>query len=155
VPPGAIERGFAQAHVPGRFDRRGKWIFDVAHNPNGTEALVAALGQTQPPRPIHALVAVLKDKDWRTMLRSLSAVVDQVWLTDAPSAPPDRRWDLQAVSRELGPPFKVEADFTRALDQVQRGASTVLVTGSFHTVGDAMARIPGFAPLGDEGTDRG
>jgi hypothetical protein len=24
----------------------------------------------------------------------------------------------------------------------------VLVTGSFHTVGDAMARLPGFQPLG-------
>ena len=25
---------------------------------------------------------------------------------------------------------------------------TVIVTGSFHTVGDALARLPGFAPVG-------
>jgi dihydrofolate synthase/folylpolyglutamate synthase len=37
----AIERGFARARVPGRFDRRGKWLLDVAHNPDGMRALVA------------------------------------------------------------------------------------------------------------------
>jgi folylpolyglutamate synthase/dihydropteroate synthase len=42
----------------------------------------------------------------------------------------------------------VEPDFERALHDIQEGAETVLVTGSFHTVGDAMARLPGFAPVG-------
>jgi folylpolyglutamate synthase/dihydropteroate synthase len=42
----------------------------------------------------------------------------------------------------------VQPDFDLALQDVQRGAGTVLVTGSFHTVGDALARLPGFTPLG-------
>ena len=42
-PLGAIEAGFAAARVPGRLDRRGQWLFDVAHNPDGMEALVTAL----------------------------------------------------------------------------------------------------------------
>jgi folylpolyglutamate synthase/dihydropteroate synthase len=41
-----------------------------------------------------------------------------------------------------------EPDFERALHDIQDGAGTVLVTGSFHTVGDAMARLQGFAPVG-------
>ena len=41
----------------------------------------------------------------------------------------------------------VEPDFDAALTGVQRGAATVVVTGSFHTVGDAMARLPGFTTL--------
>jgi len=32
-------------------------------------------------------------------------------------------------------------DFRAALDRVQVGAGTVLVTGSFHTVGDVMAAV--------------
>ena len=48
---GAIEQGFAEARVPGRLDRRGKWLFDVAHNPDGMEALVAALRADPPARP--------------------------------------------------------------------------------------------------------
>jgi folylpolyglutamate synthase/dihydropteroate synthase len=32
-------------------------------------------------------------------------------------------------------------DFTDALRMVQQGAGTILVTGSFHTVGDVMAEL--------------
>lgn len=148
----AIRDGFVAARLPGRFDRRGRWIFDVAHNPSGVEVLVAALAEAHPPRPLHALVGILGDKDWAAMLRTLSAVVDRLWVTDPPSAPPERRWDLEAVGpvvrRSGGPPVVIEPDFEKALITVQSGAGTALVTGSFHTVGDAMARLPGFAPLG-------
>src|SRR5215213_2513123 len=34
-PTEAIDAGFGGAHIPGRLDRRGKWLFDVAHNPDG------------------------------------------------------------------------------------------------------------------------
>ena len=83
------------------------------------------------------------------MLPQLAAAVDRTWLTEPPSAPPDRRWDVSSVAREVGGGVEVEADFARVLELAQRGAATVLVTGSFHTVGDAMARLPGFAPLGE------
>jgi folylpolyglutamate synthase/dihydropteroate synthase len=48
----------------------------------------------------------------------------------------------------LGPRAIVERDLGRALTAAADGAGTVLVTGSFHTVGDAMTRLPGFQPLG-------
>ena len=41
--PDAIERGFGSARVAGRLDRRGRWLFDVAHNPDGMRALVRAI----------------------------------------------------------------------------------------------------------------
>jgi dihydrofolate synthase/folylpolyglutamate synthase len=147
-PPPAVTAGFARARLPGRFDRRGKWLFDVAHNPDGMAVLCDTLRAERPPRPLHALVCVLGDKDAGAMLRRLQPEVDAVWLTDAPTAPPARRWDLAAVAATAGPAARVEADFNRALTAVAEGAGTVLVCGSFHTVGDAMARLPGFAPLG-------
>ncbi len=146
-PPGeAVARGFASARLPGRLDRRGKWIFDVAHNPGGMVALVEALSVLTPPRPVHALVSVLGDKDWVRMIELLREAVDAVWLTSPPSAPAERRWDLDAAGCRFSSAV-VEADFARALQGVQQGAATVVVAGSFHTVGDAMARLPGFAPL--------
>ena len=63
----------------------------------------------------------------------------------------DRAWDLDEVSRwarERGIAAAVEPDFAGALDGAARRAATVLVTGSFHTVGDAMSRLPGAPPLG-------
>jgi dihydrofolate synthase/folylpolyglutamate synthase len=164
-PPAALAAGFARARVPGRFDRRGRWIFDVAHNPAGMAVLLEALAKTQPPRPVHALVGILRDKAWAEMLEVLAGAVDRIWLTMPPTAPKDRRWDLAEVGNAVGAARAVEAvrdagggvpplppvvqpDFDLALQDVQQGAGTILVTGSFHTVGDALARLPGFTPLG-------
>ena len=100
--PEAVERGFETAHLAGRFDRRGQWIFDVAHNPSGIDVLVESLAAARPPRPVHALVGILSDKDWGTMLERLRGAVDRGWLTVAPSAPPERRWDLEVVAKAVG-----------------------------------------------------
>lgn len=142
-----VQAAFARTHVPGRFDRKGSWIFDVAHNPGGVEALVENLADPPPRRPLHALVGILGDKDWESMLRLLAPAVDRIWVTTPPTAPPGRRWDLASAARVV-PDGVAEADFDRALEAVQVGAGTVLVTGSFHTVGDALARLPGLAPIG-------
>jgi len=82
---------------------------------------------------------------YTTLFRS--PAVNRLILTVAPSVAPERRWLLEEVAqwsraRPGGPPEVVwEPDFARALDVVQQGAQTMLVTGSFHTVGDAFARL--------------
>jgi len=144
----ALERGFAVARVPGRFDRRGRWLFDVAHNPDSMRALVAALRATDLPRPIHALVSILGDKAWPEMLVQLDAAIDRGICTIAPTAA-GRRWDLAWLRRWLKeadrpPPrahWSLVPDFAQALAEAERGAGTVLVTGSFHTVGDVMVAL--------------
>lgn len=141
----AITKGFADARAPGRLDRRGKWLFDVAHNPDGMESLVASLQADPPPGPVHALVSILGDKEWPTMLVWLDSVVDRGVLTVASSAA-ERGWDLGWLQEWLARPDRPPAhahwtlvpDFAAALREVQEGAGTVLVTGSFHTVGDVM-----------------
>lgn len=146
VPEAAIRSAFAMAQLAGRFDRRGRWIFDVAHNLPAFESLAGVIAEELPPRPVHALVGILRDKEWDAMLEIMASIVDRLWLTIPPSAPPERRWDLDEVRRSV--PAALQPDFAKALDEVQRGAATVLVTGSFYTVGDALARLPGFPPLG-------
>jgi dihydrofolate synthase/folylpolyglutamate synthase len=140
-----IERGFASARVPGRFDRRGKWLFDVAHNPDGIRALVAAIDVADLPRPIHALVSILGDKAWPEMLVRLDSVIDRGICTIAPTAA-GRGWDIDWLRRWLRDPnrppphaaWSLIPEFRQALAEVEHGAGTVLVTGSFHTVGDVM-----------------
>ena len=147
----ALRAGLRRARVPGRFDQRGRWLFDVAHNPDGMRALVAALAAAAPPRPIAAVVAVLRDKAWREMLDVLAGGVDRLILTAAPSAPAERAWRLDeaaAWARERGLEAVAEPAFDAALGRAAGEAATVLVTGSFHTVGDAMCRLPGTPPLG-------
>lgn len=146
--PQAIAAGFARARLPGRFERRGRWILDVAHNPAGVDALLETLAAVGPPRPLHALVGVLRDKEWGTIIERMLGVADGVWVSDPPTAPEARRWDLTVVKRRFGERVVAEPAFDVALRDVAAQAATVLVTGSFHTVGDAMAALPGFAPLG-------
>jgi dihydrofolate synthase/folylpolyglutamate synthase len=130
--------------LPGRFQRVGRWIFDVAHNPDGARTLAASIVAMAPPEPVVALLCVLGDKDWRAMLDALAPAVDRFVLTEAPTAPTSRAWPLAdafAYARSRGYEASVQPDFDLALSDVEGADSTVLVTGSFHTVGDAMARL--------------
>ena len=144
----AVATGFANAFIAGRLDRRGRWLFDVAHNPDGVRTLVNALKVLDVPRPIHALVSILGDKDWAEMLVTLDQAVDRGVLTMAPTAA-GRGWTFDWLEQWLSDPSRprararwtVDQDFRSALRRVQEGAGTVLVTGSFHTVGDAMQEL--------------
>lgn len=144
--PLASEVGPALATVrlAGRFDRRGRWIFDVAHNPDGAAVLAETLAVVAPPAPIVALLTVLEDKDWRGIMRALAPLVDRFLLTRAPTAPASRAWDPAAArdfARAEGWAATLEPDFDAALRLAPSMGETVLVTGSFHTVGDAMLRL--------------
>jgi dihydrofolate synthase/folylpolyglutamate synthase len=140
-----IGRAFGSVRVAGRLDRRGRWLFDVAHNPDGMRSLVTAVGAIRPKRPIHALVSILGDKDWPEMLVQLDQAIDRGILTIAPTAAA-RGWDIDWLGRWLRDPSRppphaswtLVPDFAEAIAKVQEGAGTMLVTGSFHTVGDVM-----------------
>jgi dihydrofolate synthase / folylpolyglutamate synthase len=128
------------------------WVFDVAHNVAGAEALSGALESLQLPRPLVAIIGVLGDKDWAGMMGPLCAAADQVILTLPPTAPAGRRWDPEAVLAEVPCTGATVIDnFTAALEaahgRANAGGGCVLVTGSFHTVGDALAAL-GLAPDG-------
>lgn len=136
--------------LPGRFQRTGHWIFDVAHNTDGARTLAQSLRSLPEAHPARVLLCVLGDKDWRGMMDALAPVASEFVLTNAPSAPPARRWTLEDAlqhARARGYAAMAEGDFDRALERVGRSGDVVLVTGSFHTVGDAMARLQ-VSPLG-------
>ncbi|HEV2018035.1 MAG TPA: folylpolyglutamate synthase/dihydrofolate synthase family protein [Gemmatimonadaceae bacterium] len=133
-----------QVFLPGRYQRYGKFIFDVAHNPDGARTVAESIHALNPPTPRTALVAVLSDKDWQGIIRALAPAVDRFVFTNAPSAPPERRWDpsqAQAFATSQGFESLFEPHIDAALQEAQKNAETVLVTGSFHTVGDVMSRL--------------
>lgn len=130
--------------LPGRFQRSGSWIFDVAHNPAGSEVLADTLRALNPPRPLVAVLGVLRDKDWRSMMRALSTIIDEVIITQPPTAPVTRSWSLEEAgefARSLHWRSSVANDFDDAISRATSSGATQVATGSFHTVGDAMARL--------------
>jgi dihydrofolate synthase/folylpolyglutamate synthase len=129
--------------LPGRFQRVDRWIFDVAHNADGARTLAAtlrAVGDTD----VTVLICVLADKDWRGMLEALRPIAARFILTDAPTAPASRRWSLADAldyARSSTLHAVAQPDFDAALTLAESERGITLVTGSFHTVGDAMARL--------------
>jgi dihydrofolate synthase / folylpolyglutamate synthase len=116
----------------------------VAHNPDGARVLAQTLRRVGPPAPVIAVVCALRDKDWRAMLLALRPYVEAFVFTNAPTAPESRAWalvEVAAFARDRGLPGAVEPDFDAALRAAGERGATVLVTGSFHTVGDAMSRL--------------
>jgi dihydrofolate synthase / folylpolyglutamate synthase len=170
VPPGlrpdapALLAGIGAVRHPGRDDVRvvgGRtWLFDVAHNAAGVASLVQTLEQLDLPRPWVLLFGVLGDKDWRSMLPPLLGRADGAVLTVPATAPAERRWNPAAAAEELrgeARPQRGEApratvhvveDFAAAVREAadRAVAGTVLVTGSVHTVGNAMG-VLGIDPL--------
>ena len=138
------DAGLKDVRIAGRFHHTGRWLFDVAHNADGAATVVANMRAIGLPHPVVAVVTVLRDKDWRGILRAVATVADRVVITMAPTAPVSRAWDLsevQAWADGTGIPVARVDDFDAALRAAEASGATVLVTGSFHTVGDAMERL--------------
>jgi dihydrofolate synthase/folylpolyglutamate synthase len=153
----AVTRGVASVRWPGRLQihdgPRGKWVFDVAHNTAGVRALATSLRRLAFPEPVILLVGIQGDKDWRSMLPPIFGMAKEAVLTQPPSVPPGRRWDpLEAAGAvKARPNLHILPDFREALDVARSlaGAGTVVVTGSHHTVGDAMNAL-GILPYGSD-----
>ncbi len=144
VPLSAVGSALRTLVLPGRFQRVGDIIFDVAHNPAGAAVVAGTLASLDLAKPITALVGILADKDWRAMIRTLAGSVDEIVAATPPTAPVERRWHLEDVAkfgRQSGISLRTITNFDEALHTVTNAGGTTLVTGSFHTVGDAMSRL--------------
>jgi dihydrofolate synthase/folylpolyglutamate synthase len=143
--PGPSRAALFDLAWPGRFqllEHSGVVVvLDVAHNPAGIQSLTRTLAGLALPRPLVGLIGILADKPWLEMLNSLSDSLDAVVLVVPPSAPSSRVWDPdEAVAAAGGRFLEVVADFRTAVSRSLElaGSGTVIVTGSNHTVGDAL-----------------
>lgn len=118
-------------------------VFDVAHNRDAVDRLVAALGGWNDGRTLLVL-GFLADKDWEGMLDGLAPLDGRGWLCGLPDAPADRRLARPDLSR--WPALAWADTVAGALAEARRRAAAgaadrILVTGSFHTVEAAMRAL--------------
>ena len=163
LPPGlkpdqeAVMEGVAEVRWPGRLQIEsrpdGTWVFDVAHNVAGVLALAESLPRLGLPEPLVLLIGIQGDKDWRSMLPPLFATTREAVLTQPPTVPPERRWHPLEAAGAVEPRLNLHIlpDFSEAVAGARRaaGKGTVVVTGSHHTVGDAM-NVLGILPYGED-----
>ncbi|TCO80814.1 dihydrofolate synthase/folylpolyglutamate synthase [Plasticicumulans lactativorans] len=146
VAPGAIAEGISKPMINGRFQIDAgavEWIFDVTHNPHGATALAAALRARPCAGRTLVLLGLLADKDAAGFAEALAVPV-AVWCCAGLAGARGRSGEaLAAAIGEAGGDAArlVAADVPAACAQlaaVAQPGDRVVVTGSFHTVAEAL-----------------
>lgn len=138
---------------PGRFQRISQKplvLVDAAHNPHGAKSLVDTLIAVYPDREVAFVIAALDDKDLQGIVRELSAISDQFFVT-APSSHRARTVEETANHiRDALPDAVVEErdSLEDALDSLRDWASSGenrvgVVTGSIALIGQTIAVTEG------------
>ncbi|HET6276934.1 MAG TPA: folylpolyglutamate synthase/dihydrofolate synthase family protein [Candidatus Cybelea sp.] len=137
-----VVRAFAQLRIPGRMEivaRNPSVVFDIAHNAEKAESLVASLRERFAGRRVHYVVAIGETKDARRILEILAEPSATFTFTNFTargrrSIPPQR---LAAIAESLGMWGRTISDPAEALSVARRRAEiddVVVVTGSTFVV---------------------
>jgi dihydrofolate synthase/folylpolyglutamate synthase len=152
-----VRRGFAQVTSPGRLERvrsTPSIFIDATHNPQGAQALAAAVSRDFSFRRLVGVVAILGDKDARGILAALEPVLDEIVITHNNSP---RALDVATLAEYARDAFGEERVHTAAtlpgavelavelaeddggFDGGMVSGAGVLITGSVVTAGEARA----------------
>jgi len=146
----AVERGLTQVRLVARFQvirsadaASPSFILDVAHNPAAARVLAGNLESSARSGRTLAVCGILADKDAQGIAAELKDCVDAWWCVTTDGERGRTGADLaRTIAREVRAPV-------RAADGIGEGCSAALaaacpedrivVFGSFHTVGPALA----------------
>jgi dihydrofolate synthase/folylpolyglutamate synthase len=149
----AIVRGLASVCWPARFQRWDeRTIIDGAHNPAGADVLAKTWREQFGDERATIILAVLADKDVAGIWRALAPIAQRMIL---PPAHSERAFDPQELAKigtEISPdlPISVVASLGEGFHQARRQRERVLVTGSLHFAGEALAMLGGNAAAFEE-----
>lgn len=144
VPAAAIRAALPKLRLPGRIERRGRYLFDVAHNAEAAQVLAEHLGRLPKGRTIWAVTGMLSDKPVESFAAALAPRVGG-WLFAG--LPPPRGLpgaELAARAAAAGVTGEGCIDVAHALERAQQQAAAgdvILVCGSFVTVAAALSLL--------------
>ncbi|MGI8890279.1 MAG: bifunctional folylpolyglutamate synthase/dihydrofolate synthase [Chthoniobacterales bacterium] len=142
----AIARGLRSVVWPARFQEIEKEIIlDGAHNAAGAHALAETWQEIFGHRKATIILAILEEKDAAAICDALAPVARR-WLLPAirserAIAPEHLRRTLR--SRLPESPAGVQPSLAVALEEARRDAAPILITGSLHFAGEALAAFQG------------
>jgi dihydrofolate synthase / folylpolyglutamate synthase len=144
VDDAAIARGLATVEWPARFqcwDKRT--VIDGAHNPAAAKILVETWREVFGDKRATLILAVLSDKDLRKICEALAPIAESILL---PKIRTDRAVDpteLQKAFVDLGRKSETSASLGEALAKAREKSAPILITGSLHFAGEALAHLQG------------
>ncbi len=127
-----------------------RWLLDVAHNPAAAEKLAESIANDGAQAEVWAIIGLLDDKDVAGIAMPLNAHIDH-WI--AVTADSHRAVRAPELARQISDccnrPCRVSGSLAAAMRYAQRHAGTadtILITGSFYTVGPALRELELYSP---------
>ncbi len=146
VPAQKIVAGLGSVQWPARFqgvDERT--VLDGAHNPASAETLAATWKEVFGGERATLILAVLADKDIGGIIQALAPIADSILLPrirSERSAPPE---EIAAALLAKAPSlrYSITPSFAEALAIARGKSRPILITGSLHFAGEALAHLQG------------
>ena len=142
----AVARGLQSVEWPARFQIwNDKIVIDGAHNPAGAKILAQTWREEFGDDHATVILAVLRDKNAAEIIRALAPIAASFILPQFRSEralPPD---ELAYLFSSITPslPYSIALSFSEALMIAQRKPNRILITGSLHFAGEALAFLRG------------
>lgn len=141
-----IHEGLGKAQLPGRYQTlKGDVpsVFDVAHNPQSCKELAKSLEKDPVSGQTHAVVAMLKDKDFIDCVLPLMDLVDDWYVADLEVERAAKASDLANDLKSLRKDLFVHVansvkDAYEVLVQTARPGDRIVVFGSFYAVSQVL-----------------
>lgn len=148
VSEAAIREGLRSVNLPGRFQLfpgEVPVLLDVAHNPQAVKILAGHLRAHYPERRIHAVFAVMRDKDIAGILAHIQDLIGHWYLAPLRMPRAALPEQLSEMLRTLGIApvdlgFSDAAEAFAAARRNARNGDLILVFGSFFLVSEYLAR---------------
>jgi dihydrofolate synthase/folylpolyglutamate synthase len=149
IPDTCIKEGIATAFNPGRMEiisKEPKILLDGAHNPAGMEMLKLALLEDFDYNRLILVLGILKDKDIKRMLSTITPISDLIFVTKSSN---DRACDPAILKNEIekiGYKKEIfsEGSLSKSIDHAKSLAKRedlICITGSLFTVGEARSYL--------------
>jgi dihydrofolate synthase/folylpolyglutamate synthase len=140
----AVKRGLAEIEWPARFQR---WdeniIIDGAHNPAAARVLAETWREAFGEQSATLILAILSDKDLPGICEALAPISDHALLPRIRSERAANPQTLAKVMVDCGIKCQIVGTFADALEKARARLAPVLITGSLHFAGEALAHLQG------------
>jgi len=140
----AVTRGLATVEWPGRFqcwDKRT--VIDGAHNPAAARILTQTWRQIFGDERATLILAILSDKDLHGICEALAPIADLVLLPSIRSERAADPTELSKILVDLGRKAEIFSSFADAFGKAREQRDPILITGSLHFAGEALANLTG------------
>jgi dihydrofolate synthase/folylpolyglutamate synthase len=142
----SITRGLATVDWPARFQRwDDRVVIDGAHNPAAAHILAETWRENFGDQRASLILAILSDKDLLGICEALAPISNYVLLTKIRSERATPPGELAKVLSANTPslPCSITDSIADAFDQARAKPNPILLTGSLHFAGEALAYLHG------------